>query len=65
MCSRSKAYDSPYLPYPYPLPDGRTPSPGKTFEYRVPIGGTEVAEKMRDRNSVASNQMFDFQVREA
>lgn len=54
-----------YLPYPYPLLDGRVPAAGKTFEYRVPVGGAEVAEKMRDRNGVASNQMFEYKVREA
>lgn len=54
-----------YLPYPYALPDGRVPASGKSFEYRVPVGGVEVAEKMRDRNSVLSNQMFDWKIRES
>ncbi|KAH7080400.1 hypothetical protein BKA63DRAFT_437509 [Paraphoma chrysanthemicola] len=53
-----------YLPFPHPLPDGRKPAPGKTIEYRVPVAGTDVANKMRDRNSVQSNQMFDFKIRE-
>jgi carboxymethylenebutenolidase len=53
-----------YLPFPYALLDGRTPGPGKRFEYRVPVTGTETAEKMRDRNAVRSNQMFGFEVRE-
>ncbi|KAJ5381576.1 uncharacterized protein N7496_004004 [Penicillium cataractarum] len=53
-----------YLPYPYALPDGSKPAPGKQFEYRVPVAGIESAEKMRDRNSVASNQMFQYRLRE-
>lgn len=53
-----------YLPFPYELPDGKSPAPGKRFEYRVPVLGTETANKMRDRNSVPSNQMFDFKIRE-
>lgn len=53
-----------YLPFPYVLPDGRKPEPGKRFEYRVPVAGTETAEKMRDRNAVRSNQMFGFEIRE-
>jgi len=53
-----------YLPFPYTLPGGKGPSEGKRFEYRVPVGGIEVAQKMRDRNSVPSNEMFKFQIRE-
>lgn len=53
-----------YLPYPYALPDGRQPAPGKQFEYHVPVAGVDSAEKMRDRNSVTSNQMFQFRLRE-
>ncbi|KAJ4368735.1 hypothetical protein N0V83_005817 [Neocucurbitaria cava] len=53
-----------YLPFPYPLPEGRTPAPGKSFEYRVPVADTDTASKMRDRNSVRSNMMFGFRVRE-
>lgn len=53
-----------YLPFPYPLPGGKTAGPGKTWEYRVPVAGVETAQKMRDRNSVPSNQMFQFEVRE-
>ncbi|KAF3396174.1 Cytochrome b2 [Penicillium rolfsii] len=53
-----------YLPYPYNLPDGSKPAPGKQFEYRVPVAGIDSAEKMRDRNSIASNQMFKFSLRE-
>ncbi|CEJ60286.1 hypothetical protein PMG11_08866 [Penicillium brasilianum] len=54
-----------YLPFPYALPDGSKPAPGKQFEYRVPVVGIESAEKMRDRNSVASNQLFQYRLREA
>ncbi|KAJ4351618.1 uncharacterized protein N0V89_006961 [Didymosphaeria variabile] len=53
-----------YLPFPHPLPDGKAPAPGKRLEYRVPVFGTEVAHKMRDRNTVPSNEMFHFKIRE-
>lgn len=53
-----------YLPYELPLPDGRKPAPGKRFEYRLPVGGIEVVHKMRDKNSVESNQMFEYGLRE-
>ncbi|KAF4124436.1 carboxymethylenebutenolidase [Geosmithia morbida] len=53
-----------YLPYTGPLPGGRQPAPGKRFEYRVPVGGVETADKMRDRNSVPSNAMFTYALRE-
>ncbi|KAH7392531.1 hypothetical protein BKA66DRAFT_439256 [Pyrenochaeta sp. MPI-SDFR-AT-0127] len=53
-----------YLPYPYPLQSGKVPAPGKRFEYRVPVAGIDTANKMRDRNSVQSNTMFDFKIRE-
>lgn len=53
-----------YLPFPYPLPDGRTPAKGKRFEYRVPTAGVETAMKLVDESSVESNGMFKFHVRE-
>ena len=53
-----------YLPYPHRMPDGRTPAPGKKFEFRVPGSGREAAKKMKDKNGVPSNQMFSYQVRE-
>ncbi|GES60460.1 LEA domain protein [Aspergillus terreus] len=53
-----------YLPYPYPLPDGRTPAPGKRFEVLVPTVGVDTVNKMRDKNSVPSNQLFEGGVRE-
>lgn len=53
-----------YLPYPYPLPDGRIPATNKAFEYRLPVAGVETANKMRDKNSVPSNEMFSFTIRE-
>ncbi|KAH6665667.1 carboxymethylenebutenolidase [Halenospora varia] len=53
-----------YLPFPYALPDGRTPAAGKKFEYRVPAAGPETANKILDKNSEASNKMFHFKVRE-
>lgn len=66
-----------YLPFNAPATDGHTnghsngtmngSTNGKStkLEYRVPTAGIEVASKMRDRNSVPSNQMFEYKVREA
>ncbi|KIW28046.1 uncharacterized protein PV07_07734 [Cladophialophora immunda] len=53
-----------YLPYPYPLPDGSKPGPGKKFEYRVPAAGVETSMKMLDKNRIPSNGMFEYKVRE-
>lgn len=53
-----------WLPFPYPLPDGKTAAEGKRVEYRLPVTGIETAQKMRDRNSVPSNAMFEFTTRE-
>ncbi len=53
-----------YLPFPYVLPDGRTPRKGKRFEYRVPTAGAETAMKLVDESSVESNAMFKFDIRE-
>lgn len=49
-----------YLPFPYPLPNGES---GKHIQYRLPVAGNAVTEKMRDRNSVPSNEMLDYKVR--
>jgi carboxymethylenebutenolidase len=48
-----------YLPFPYPLPDGRLPAKGKRFEYRVPAIGADTSFKMADEESVASNGLLD------
>jgi len=53
-----------YLPFPYPLPEGRTVSPGKRLEYRLPVAGVEAAQKLMDESAVESNQMFGYAVRE-
>lgn len=53
-----------YLPFPYPLPDGRLPAKGKRFEYRVPTAGVETAQKLVNESSVASNGLFGFDIRE-
>lgn len=53
-----------YLPYPYALPGGQLPGPGKRFEYRVPAAGVETAMKLQDEHAVPSNGMFEFKVRE-
>ncbi|KAL1639983.1 hypothetical protein SLS58_007409 [Diplodia intermedia] len=52
-----------YLPFPY-LVDGKGPAPGKKFEYRVPVAGVETARKLVDENSVQSNEMFSYGIRE-
>lgn len=52
-----------YLPFPYPV-NGRDPAPGRRFEYRVPTAGAETARKLVDENSVPSNEMFGFGIRE-
>lgn len=53
-----------YLPFPYALPDGSVPAPGKRFEYRVPAAGAESAEKLQNEHSVPSNRMFEYKIRE-
>jgi len=53
-----------YLPFAYPI-EGKTATPGKHFEYRVPAAGVETAEKLVNESSVESNQMFKFAIREA
>ncbi|KAH7025543.1 carboxymethylenebutenolidase [Macrophomina phaseolina] len=52
-----------YLPFPYPV-NGKSPAPGKKFEYRVPVAGVETARKLVDENSVQSNEMFSYGIRE-
>lgn len=51
-----------YLPYPYPL-DSENGVTGK-LEFRVPAAGIEVVEKMMDKNSVASNAMLEYKIRQ-
>jgi carboxymethylenebutenolidase len=53
-----------YLPFPYPLPDAKDAEPRKKVEYRVPVEGINSAKKMQDRNSVPSNMMFQYKIRE-
>lgn len=48
-----------YLPFPYPLPNGRLPAKGKRFEYRVPAVGADTSSKMTDEGSVASNGLLN------
>lgn len=54
-----------YLPYPYQLPEGKKPACGRSLEVRAPVAGAETAAKMRDKNSVPSNQLFQGGIREA
>lgn len=49
-----------YLPFPYPLPNGET---GKNVEYRLPVAGMDVTNKMRDRNCLPSNEMLGYKIR--
>ncbi|KAF4345858.1 carboxymethylenebutenolidase [Fusarium beomiforme] len=49
-----------YLPYPHPVPNAQSQ---EKLEYRVPIGGVETAEKLRDKEAVESNEMFAFGLR--
>jgi carboxymethylenebutenolidase len=53
-----------YLPFPYAVPENRKTGAGTLYEYKVPVAGLDVAMKMRDRNSIPSNQMFDYKPRE-
>ena len=53
-----------YLPFPYPMPDGKQPAEGKRFEFRVPTAGIETSKKLVDERSVESNGMFEFAIRE-
>lgn len=49
-----------YLPFPHPLPNGET---NKNAEYRLPVAGIDTTNKMRDRNSLPSNEMCEYKVR--
>ncbi|KAL2816412.1 hypothetical protein BDW59DRAFT_175787 [Aspergillus cavernicola] len=51
-----------YLPFPYALPNGKVPSQGKKFEYRVPAAGVETALKLGNEHLVPSNGMLEFKV---
>lgn len=52
-----------YLPFAYPVA-GASPKEGKRFEIKVPVAGVTTATKMRDRNAVESNGLFEYKVRE-
>lgn len=52
-----------YLPFVYPVA-GQEAKEGKKFEIEVPVAGVTTATKMRDRNAVESNGLFEFKVRE-
>lgn len=49
-----------YLPFPYPV-DGAPES--AAVEYRVPVLGRETADKLRNRKTVPSNEMFQYGIR--
>ncbi|KXJ90057.1 hypothetical protein Micbo1qcDRAFT_234724 [Microdochium bolleyi] len=57
-----------HLPFPTPaggLSNGHAALQGKKLEYRVPVAGDETARKLEIKESVKSNEMFAFDVREA
>ncbi|KAH8807950.1 hypothetical protein F5884DRAFT_900252 [Xylogone sp. PMI_703] len=47
-----------YLPFPYGLAASQ-----QHREYRLPVARAETAQKMRDKNAVESNEMFEFGLR--
>lgn len=49
-----------FLPFPYQVPGVAS---GTKIEYKLPIAGLDTARKIRDRNSVLSNQLMDYKVR--
>ncbi|XWW93355.1 hypothetical protein V2A60_001288 [Cordyceps javanica] len=49
-----------YLPFPYPVAGAPESA---VVEYRVPVLGTETADKLRNRKKVPSNEMFQFRAR--
>lgn len=52
-----------FLPWPADV-EIKGKEKGKKWEYQVPTAGGDTAEKMRDKNGVPSNAMFEFRVRE-
>lgn len=36
----------------------------RNVEFRTPVGGTEIVDKLRDKGCVPSNEMFEYKVRE-
>lgn len=49
-----------YLPFPHQMPGVAA---GTKIEYKLPVAGIEAAQKIRDRNSVLSNQLMEYKVR--
>ncbi|KAK7214362.1 hypothetical protein V2G26_002365 [Clonostachys chloroleuca] len=54
-----------YLPFPHPVPGLTLKAASKGLEYRVPATGVETAQKLRNKDALGSNQMFDYKLREA
>jgi carboxymethylenebutenolidase len=44
--------------------NGNGVTAGKKYEIVLPVAGADTVAKMRDKNSVPSNKMFEFQARE-
>ena len=49
-----------YLSFPYPVSDIDRPAGDGPLQYRVPVAGIETANKVLDRLSAPSNEMFTF-----
>ena len=49
-----------YLPFPYPVAEAPEAA---AVEYRVPVLGRETADRLRNRKTVPSNEMFEYSVR--
>ncbi|CAG9955611.1 unnamed protein product [Clonostachys rosea f. rosea IK726] len=54
-----------YLPFPHPVAGLTLKAASKGLEYRVPATGVETAQKLRNKDALGSNQMFDYKLREA
>ena len=53
-----------YLTYPHAIPNKQLPAPGSRLEYRVPVMGEETARKLEDKDTIESNTMFTYQIRQ-
>ncbi|KAI0884015.1 uncharacterized protein GGS22DRAFT_166666 [Annulohypoxylon maeteangense] len=53
-----------YLPFPYSIRGDEATANDATFEYRLPVAGTESALKLSNESSVDSNAMLQYQYRE-
>lgn len=56
-----------FVPFSQPATNGNGTHHGsdESFELRLPVFGKETVKKMRDKNSVPSNEMFGWGVRKS